>query len=102
MRHFSKGSQRCGPFVFLAFASDAAVFIKADLPLLAVLVLIGVAGLAILFVAAVWLAKRALDVTACHAAPYFFANDGAALFAAAELIAAAVVSCSNNGGLLIV
>ena len=66
-----------------------------------ILVLIDIARLSILFVAAVGLAKGALDVMTSHSASYFLANDGAALFAAAELIAAAVISYSDNGWPLI-
>jgi len=82
-------------FLCLAFSAHAATLVKADLATVTFLVAVLIACLAVLAADFVWFAQGALDISLGHAGADALANDWAAPFAAAELIAAAVLTLTN-------
>ena len=83
-------------FLCLAFSAHAAALVKADLAAVTFLVAVLIARLAVLAAYFVWFAQGVLDISLGHAGADTLADDCAAPFAAAELIAAAVLALTNH------
>ena len=83
-------------FLCLAFSAYAAALVKTDLATVTFLVTVLIARLAVLAADFVRLAQGALDISLGHAGADTLADDCAAPFAAAELIAAAVLALTNH------
>ena len=83
-------------FLCLAFAAHAAAFIEANLAAVAFLVAVLVAHLAVPASDLVRLTQGALYVLLRHAWANSLADDGAASFAATELIAATVLMFAHH------